>query len=332
MTENKSTAIANANIALIKYWGKRNKELILPFNSSISMTCDGLQTKTTVEFSDKYEEHTVIINDEEFKKDEKDIHGHLDRIKKLANFNGYAKVISETNFPVAAGLASSASGFSALTLAATKALGLNLTERELTILTRQGSGSACRSFCEGFAIWHKGFNEDGKDSYAETIEKKDYWPEFRMITTIVQESKKKVSSRGGMAQTVSNCPYYEGWLKTIDEDLEQMKKGIKEKNFTLVGSTAEKNALKMHATMITTTPSIIYWTPATMEILHSVMSWREEGLECYFTMDAGPNVKVICLQKDEEEINKKLLVLEGVKKTIVCKPGDKAKLSDEHLF
>ncbi|MBI2173561.1 MAG: diphosphomevalonate decarboxylase, partial [Candidatus Aenigmarchaeota archaeon] len=132
----KATAVANANIALSKYWGKRNSSLILPFNGSISMTCDGMHTKTTVEFSPKYHSDTVTINDEELKKDEKDIIGHIERVRKLAGIKEHARIVSESNFPVAAGLASSASGFAALTLAATKAAGLDMNERDLTILTR----------------------------------------------------------------------------------------------------------------------------------------------------------------------------------------------------
>ena len=328
----KATAIANANIALVKYWGKRNKELILPYNGSISMTCDGLFTTTTVEFSDKYSQDLVIINDEELKKDEKDILGHLERIRKMAGIKEKARVVSESNFPVAAGLASSASGLAALTLAAAKAAGLNLDQKELSILTRQGSGSACRSIYGGFVEWLRGEKEDGSDSYAEQIVDKNYWPEFRMIVTILTEEKKKVGSRAGMAQTVETCPYYQGWLKTVGEDLKIVREGILERNFTKVGLQAEYNCLKMHALMMTTKPAIIYWEPATMEIIQNVINWREQGLECYFTIDAGPNVKVLCLEKDEKEINQRLSRLKGVIKTIITKPGDDAKIVDRHLF
>jgi len=327
----KATAAANANIALVKYWGKRDKKLMLPQNSSISMTCDGLATTTTVDFDD-YEEDTIIINDEELLKDKEDIVKHINLIRETAGIKQKAKVVSESNFPTAAGLASSASGFAALTLAASKAAGFDLNEKELSILSRRGSGSASRSVCEGFAEWHKGERSDGSDSFAESIVSKNYWPEFRMITTIVTEAKKKVSSRVGMQQTVETCPYYDGWLKTINDDLGAVREGIKNKDFTLVGSTAEYNCIKMHATMMTTKPPIIYWFAPTMEIIQNVHLWRELGLECYFTIDAGPNVKVICLEKDEKEINKKLLKLKGVKKTIICKPGDKAMLMEKHLF
>ncbi|MBI4018298.1 MAG: diphosphomevalonate decarboxylase [Candidatus Aenigmarchaeota archaeon] len=328
----KATAVANANIALVKYWGKRDARLILPQNGSISMTCDGLSTKTTVEFSGEYRKDTVIINDEELQRDEKDILGHIEKIRGLAAISHHAKIVSETNFPVAAGLASSASGFAALTMAAAAAAGLELSQKELTVLTRQGSGSASRSICEGFAEWHKGNSSDGSDSYAESIAGRDHWPGFRMIACIVSEAKKKVSSRSGMAQTVATSPYYDGWLKTVEQDIGTIRNGIKSKNFSAVGLTAEQNCLKMHALMLTTKPVIVYWIPATVEIIQHVLAWREEGLECYFTIDGGPQVKVMCLQENEKELQDKLLRLEGVKKTIACRPGDGAALSNSHLF
>ncbi|MFH0890318.1 MAG: diphosphomevalonate decarboxylase [Candidatus Aenigmatarchaeota archaeon] len=328
----KATAIANANIALVKYWGKRDAKLMLPQNGSISMTCDGLTTTTTVEFSEKLKNDSVTINDEELLKDKDAVIAHLDLIRGLAKINLKAKMVSKSNFPVAAGLASSASGFAALTVAAAKAAGLDLNERELTMLARRGSGSASRSISEGFVEWHRGEKTNGEDSYAESIVKKDYWKDFRMITTIVTESKKKISSRAGMAQTIATCPYYEGWLKTVGEDLNTVREGIRERDFDKVGLCVEQNCLKMHATMMTTKPAIIYWQPATMEIIQSVMMWREQGINCYFTIDAGPNVKVICLEKDVKKINEMLLELEGVKKTIICRLGDAARLTNEHLF
>jgi len=328
----KATAVANANIALVKYWGKRDKDLILPHNGSISMTCDGLATTTTVEFSPQYDKDTMTINDQELAKDEKDIMAHIERIRKLAGIIDKARVVSESNFPVAAGLASSASGLAALSMAAAAAAGLNLNARELSILARQGSGSACRSVFGGFVEWQRGTAADGSDSHAQQIADKLHWPDFRMITTIVTEKKKPVSSRAGMAQTVATCPFYEGWLRTVGDDLAKVRAGILNKDFDLVGSVAEYNCLKMHATMMTTQPPIIYWIPATMEIIHAVRQMRADGIGAYFTIDAGPNVKVMCLAKDEELVNGHLLELEGVQKTIVCRPGDAARLVNKHLF
>jgi diphosphomevalonate decarboxylase len=328
----KVTAVANANIALVKYWGKRNEELILPYNGSISITLDGLFTITTVEFSKKYKKDSIIINSEKLKKDEKDILGHLQRIRKMARIRERARVVSKTNFPVAAGLASSASGLAALTLAATKAAGLNLDQKGLSILARQGSGSACRSIFGGFVEWLKGKKEDGSDSYARQIANENHWPDFRMIVSILTEKKKKMGSRTAMAQTVKTCPYYQGWLKTVNKDLEIIRRGILKRDFSTVGSRAEYNCLKMHALMISTQPPIIYWLPQTVEIIQSVIRWRESGLECYFTIDAGPQVKIICLKKDVLKIKKRLKNIEGVRKIIVSKPGKGVRLIDTHLF
>ena len=325
----KATAIANANIALVKYWGKRNRELILPYNSSISVTLDGLFTITTVEFSKKYKRDLIIINDEKLKKDEKDVLGHIERIRKMAGIKEKAKVVSESNFPIAAGLASSASGLAAITLAATKAAGLNLNQKELSILARQGSGSSSRSIFGGFVEWLKGKKEDGSDSYARQIADENYWPEFRIIVSILTEKKKKVGSRAGMAQTIETCPYYDGWLKTVEDDLKIIREGILKKDFTAVGSQTEYNCLKMHALMLTTKPAIIYWLPITMEVIHNVVSWRENGLECYFTIDAGPQVKIICLKKDVPEIKKRLKNIEGIKRIIVSKSGKGVRLIDK---
>ncbi|MBI4019825.1 MAG: diphosphomevalonate decarboxylase, partial [Candidatus Aenigmarchaeota archaeon] len=288
--------------------------------------------RTTVEFAPEYSRDMLIVNDEEIRKDEKDVMGHMERIRKMADIGEHAKIVSETNFPVAAGLASSASGLASLTLAATKAAGLNLEEKELSILTRMGSGSACRSVFGGFVEWKRGEAEDGSDSYAETIVDKSHWPEFRMIATILSEKKKAVGSRVGMAQTVRTSPYYNGWLDTVNDDLERVRNGIKEKNFESVGATAEQNCLKMHATMMTTKPAIIYWIPATVEVMHWVAGVRESGTPCYFTMDAGPQVKVLCLEKDLKSLAKELDGLDSVMKTITCSPGDGASLAGSHLF
>jgi len=330
----KSTAVASANIALTKYWGKRDKKLMLPQNGSVSVTLEGLTTKTTVEFDPDYKEDVFILNGEEFKEGEEkqQVVDHLNMIREMAKSDHKAKVVSESNFPTAAGLASSASGFAALSVAGAKAAGLNLDKKELSILSRRGSGSASRSVDGGFVEWQKGEKEDGSDSYAITVAPSSHWPEFRIITTIVRKGPKKVKSRAGMSQTVKTCPYYKGWLETVNEDIENVKKAIKEKNFTLLGETAEYNCLKMHATMMTTKPPIIYWEGPTLEIMHAVMNWREEGLECYFTIDAGPQVKIICLEKDVPELEKRLKDLNGVKDIVICKPGEDAELIDDHLF
>jgi len=330
----KATAIANANIALVKYWGKRDETLILPQNNSISVTLNGLNTITTVEFDKKYDRDVFILGKEKFQGSEefKRVVKHLDLIREMARIKDRAKVASKNNFPTAAGLASSASGFAALSLAGTRAAGMNLGLKELSMLARRGSGSATRSCQGGFVEWLRGEKLDGSDSYAIQIAPPEHWPEFRMITTIVSAIAKKVPSRAGMTETVKTSPMYNAWLNAVKEDLENVKRGILKKDFTLVGKTAESNCLKMHAIMMTTKPALIYWMPATLEIIHSVLAWREEGLEGYFTIDAGPQVKVICLEKDVPELEQRLQNIQEVKKTIVCKPGEGSALINNHLF
>lgn len=331
----KATALVNANIALIKYWGKRDKKLVLPNNSSISMTFDKLNTTTTVEFDEKYNEDILILDSQEFKEGEvfERAIGHLNLIREISGIREKAKIVSKNNFPTAAGLASSASGFAALSLAGSKAAGKDLDLKELSILARRsGSGSAARSCRGGFVEWLKGERDDGSDSYATQIAPPEHWPEFRMIVTIVSTTRKKVSSTVGMDQTIKTCPMYKAWLDTANEDIKRVKRGILEKDFALVGSTAEFNCLKMHATMMTTKPALIYWIPTTLEIIQAVLIWREEGLESYFTIDAGPQVKIICLENQVSELERRLKNIEGVKKIIICKPGEDPKLIGDHLF
>ncbi len=329
----KATAIANSNIALVKYWGKRNSDLILPYNSSISMTLDSLNTKTTVEFNKEFSDNEVIINGKTVEGEEKArvVH-HLDLLQEFVTEKVFAKVKSESNFPKKAGLASSASGFAALTLAGIKALDQNLTTKELSILSRRGSGSASRSVLGGFVEWNKGSLPDGSDSHAIQIEKEDHWPELSMIVTIISTEEKKVSSRVGMSQTVKTSPFYPAWLDTIESDVEKMKKAISQKDFVLLGQIAENNALKMHATMHTTVPPIIYWESGSLTIMKEVITLREEGKECYFTMDAGPQVKILCLEDDLEVIKSRVNKLDVVRDIMICHPGKQTSLTDDHLF
>jgi diphosphomevalonate decarboxylase len=330
----KATAQAQSNIALTKYWGKRDKTLFLPNNGSCSMTLDKFFTVTTVEFSPKYKQDEFILNGKKLAEGEEfnEVKGHLDLIRKEARITDNAKVVSENNFPTAAGLASSASGLAALTMAACEAAGLKLDKKQLSALARRGSGSAARSIEGGFVVWNKGERADGMDSYGEQIASPEHWPEFRMIVNIVEIKQKKWKSRAGMAQTVATCPYYPTWKETANNDTLQMKEFILKKDFTKVGELAEHNGLKMHATMITTKPPILYWQPTTMEIMQNILAWREEGVESYFTIDAGPQVKLMCLAKDEKELVKRLKTIKGIKQIEVCKPGPAAKMLNKHLF
>ena len=318
----KATAKAHTNIALIKYWGKRNEALILPTNNSLSLTLDGFYTKTSVVFQENLTSDTFMLNEEPVTGEAlRRVTTFLDLVRAEAgNEKLFANVNSINQVPTAAGLASSASGFAALAAASTKAIGLNLTDTELSRLTRQGSGSASRSIYGGFAEWEMGVEEDGSDSYAIPIAPREHW-DVRMAAVVLSSTMKKISSREGMKRTVETSPFYDGWIKSIPEDLNGIKEAIRAKDFTRVGEIAEANCLKMHATSLGAIPPFTYWLDATLRVMSKVQEMREQGIPAYFTIDAGPNVKVLYLPEHEAAVEKKLREIPGVMDVILSKPG-----------
>lgn len=315
--------ISNSNIALVKYWGKKDALLKTPLNNSISMTLDGLSTTTEIELIQAEKDEILFNNKEVSPKEEAKLVKYLDLFRTNFNKKDVSfKIKTENNFPTAAGLASSASGFSALAIAVSEILDLKLSEKELSIYARLGSGSASRSIFGGFVEWEKGSLEDGSDSHAVQIVDENYW-DVKMLVTILEDKKKDKSSTDGMAETVNTCPFYPAWLSSIEKDLNEVRSGILERDFEKVGKVMEANCLKMHATMMTTEPSIIYWKPATLEIIHKVRELRNEGLACYFTIDAGPNVKVLSTPQDFEKVQQALLEISSVKEIIACNVGSK---------
>lgn len=322
----KATARAHSNIALVKYWGKRSAALNLPTNGSLSLTLDRMHTTTTLEWSESLASDACTLNGEAAQGEAaRKITDFLDLVRGVAGLNHRAIVQSFNNFPTAAGLASSASGFAALALAATKAAGVELGPRELSILARQGSGSASRSIFGGFAEWKRGEREDGLDSYAEPLPSRGL-EDLSMIVTVLVPGPKPISSRNGMNQTTLTSPMYPAWLQTVQADIDGARGAIATGNFEDLGKIAEANCLKMHATMITTKPPILYWQPATVGLMHKVAAMRSEGLPCYFTIDAGPNVKVLCRAKDADAIERELAECAGVKETYRCQSGPGAYL------
>lgn len=314
-------ARAHTNIALIKYWGKRDSKLFLPMNSSLSITLDHFYTETKVEFSNQFEKDSLVLDGNQVSEHEiVKITAFLNHVRNLAGTKNFAKVTSVNHVPTAAGFASSASGYAALAAAASKALQLDLTGTELSALARQGSGSASRSIFGGFVEWQKGERTDGTDSFAIQIIDEKAW-DVSVLSVVVEAGPKSVSSRDGMQRTVDTSPFYEGWLATLEEDLKQIKEAIKVRDFTKLGEIAEANALKMHATMLGAKPPFLYWQSATLDVMQKVMELRQQGLEAYFTIDAGPNVKVLCEPKNEQMIKDKLAALPSVRDVIVCHPG-----------
>src|SRR5690625_1703407 len=318
----KATARSHTNIALIKYWGKRNEQLILPTNNSLSLTLDSFYTTTTVSFQSHLEKDIFILDNEEISGEPyKRVTEYLNFIRHYAGqSNLYAEVQSYNHVPTAAGFASSASGFAALAAASTKALGLSLSDEELSRVTRRGSGSACRSIYGGFAEWQKGTKEDGSDSYAVPIAPKDHW-DIRVAAVVLSSTMKDISSREGMKRTVDTSVFYSGWLDSISSDLIQIKEGIKLRDFEKVGTIAEANCLKMHATTLGANPPFTYWHDTTMAVMQKVRAMRKSGIPAYFTIDAGPNVKVLYLPEHEEIVQKTLIETSGVTDVILSRPG-----------
>ncbi len=319
----KTTAIAPANIALIKYWGKKEAGLRLPANNSISINLSGISTVTTVEFRDGLREDLVSIDRREVMGVEKEkIIAHLNRVRQMAGIRLRARIESKNNFPKGTGLASSASGFAALSLAASSSAGLSLSETELSILARLGSGSACRSIPSGFVEWKAG-NSD-LSSYAYSLFPADYW-NIRDVVAIVGSDAKKVSSTEGHAAAESS-PLYKARIREMPQKIRKIKEAIKKREFSEFGEIVEAEAMSMHAVMITSKPALVYWMPTTLRVMHHIIDWRSGGLESYFTIDAGPNVHVLCLAKDALKIERRLAAIEGVQRVIVNHPTNGATL------
>ncbi len=325
----KTTAIAPSNIAFTKYWGRKDEALRLPENGSISMCLSNLLTTTTVDFSPAYTKDEITINGGGLEEGEAErVIKHLDRVRKLSNIEYKAKVVSNNNFPSGTGLSSSASGFAALTLAAVKAAGLNLSEKDLSILARQGSGSACRSIPSGFVEWLDG--DTSETSYAVQIFPPDHWA-ISDVVAIFSEGKKEVSTSVGQ-QTAKSSPFMPVRLSRMKEKNERIKKLIAEKNFQEFGGLVEQEALELHTIMLTQTPPLIYWTPRTLRIIKLTARWRKEGIPVYFTINTGQDIHLICQQKDIDKVKEKLKNLEEVKEIIVNTPGKGTRLSQNHLF
>ncbi len=310
---------ANANIALIKYWGKRDENIFLPTKSSLSVTLSELFTTTQIEKIDS-DKDEVFIDQKSFT----NILRFLDLFRTKYGIKDFFKIETQNSFPTAAGLASSASGFAALAYGLNKLCNLDLSLKELSILTRQGSGSACRSLHGGFVLWNKSEKPNGEDSFAQQLFDENYWPEFRILVAIVDEKEKQISSRVAMQSSVKTSAFYPLWIKESEAKIPQMIKALEEKDFDAVGSIAEQDCLGMHKTMQTAVPAVNFFQQSTLGIMEKVNQLRSQGISCYFTIDAGPNVKILCLEKDREKIVSSLNQIQGILKVISCKVGQQA--------
>jgi diphosphomevalonate decarboxylase len=323
-----ASAVAHSNIALVKYWGKKDPDLNLPVTGSISFTLDKLFTKTYVTFNESLKQDTLFINDK-LADDHKKVRlsKFLDIIRKTGGIKSNAEIHSTNSFPIGAGLASSASAFAALALAASRAAGLTLSKGQLSALARQGSGSAARSIYGGFVEMLPGQKPDGSDAHARQLAPLGFW-DLRLLIAITSTDEKEIGSTAGMKRTAQTSPYYAGWVCSTPHDLEDMRTAIKNKDIQKVGELAEHSCLKMHALMMSARPSLIYWNDTTMRLIHEVKNLRHEGVQVYFTIDAGPQVKVICNPDDVGSVSEYLADIHGVTEIIHNSLGPDAYLEE----
>ena len=326
----KATARAHPNIALVKYWGKRNEALILPHQSSFSVTLSDLWAQTTVAFD--ADSDGGLLDGRPFSvKELGRVSVLLDVVRQRAGVTRGARVVSRSNFPTAAGLASSAAGFAALALAASRAAGLKLDPREVSILARLGSGSACRSIAGGFVEWLRGERADGEDSYAVQRFPATHWPELRLLAAECASEAKAVSSRDAMRTAVETSPYYAAWIKDAESSVPMARELIDRRDLAELGALVERNAWRMHATSLAASEPTCFLRPTTLAVIERVANLRREGVPAYFTLDAGPNPVVLTLAPHAPAVSA-ALVSAGAKKVTVCAPGPDATSVEEHLF
>jgi diphosphomevalonate decarboxylase len=298
-----ATAIAHPNIALVKYWGKRDLALNLPAVSSVSLTLDGFQTTTRVDWGAPAD-HLSLDGAPAQPREAAKVFALLDR---LDPDRPRCAVTTANTFPTGAGLASSASGFAALTLAAATARARAHGDAAppdlvaLSRLARQGSGSACRSLWGGFVLWSRGEAPDGHDSHGVPLHDAHHW-DVVMVVGVVSKAGKAVGSTEGMERSRLTSPLYDTWVAQAEEDVAAGIAAIADRDLTRLGEVMEASTLKMHAAMMTARPPLLYWQPATVAALHAVWALRAAGTSAWVTMDAGPQVKVLCARADAERV------------------------------
>lgn len=291
-------AQAHANIALMKYWGKLDETLALPYTSSVSLTLDALYTVTEVTRDPSLRHDVFVLNNEEQSQAE------TQKITRFINLfrqdDTPVHVNTRNSFPTASGLASSASGYAALATALNVEYSMNLDKLALSRLTRRGSGSASRSLYGGLAVWQAG---DDHTSYAYPL---DSALDIEMLIVIVNASRKKRSSRSLMKQTVAESTFFDAWVKDSNKEFTKMLAAIDSEDIHAVGRIAERNAMMMHGTLLANHEPFFYLEPQSLQVIEIVQDLRSEGLAAYYTMDAGPNVKIITDSRSSRVIMEKL--------------------------
>jgi diphosphomevalonate decarboxylase len=307
-------AVANSNVALVKYWGKADEGAMHPAAPSLSVTLDSLSTAASIElFEDSHDDRVEGLPPPAAAK----VRGFLSSFRARFGVRARARVEVASNFPVAAGLASSASTFAALAKGLSEAAGLQLENGALAELARMGSGSACRSVYGGFVEWRP----EGGRSVVEPIAPKEHW-RLRVLVAVTSERPKAIGSSAGMRRTAATSPYYRSWIESGAADLAEVRAGVLERSLSRVGPAAERNCLRMHAAAMAAVPPLVYWEPATLAVMRRVWELRERGVEAYFSIDAGPQVKVLCEDGSAGAVESAIAAVPGVLRVLAAEPGD----------
>lgn len=367
----KATAVSPANIAFVKYWGQRDRELMMPYHGSVSMNLNACFSTTTVEFSGAYTEDRVSILDEngevrviektpgEARNKDQMLFAQIERVRQMAGVGHFARIVSQNSFPSDSGVASSASGFSALTVAALAALErADLIEDKVQlsrIIRLGGSLSAMRSIYDGFS--EICLNESGKelperqpfapggaasqkvgkvplapsdDCFSLQVTGSEHWDLIDVVAVLEVGPKAQSSTSGHLVAETSE--FFESRIQRVPERIDICREAILERNIEKLGLVAEADTLSMHCVMMTSNPPCIYWNGATIELIKLVREWRVRGLRVYFSIDAGSNVHLLCESRDLDELKGQLAQVPFVKRLIVNKASQGTHLTDNHLF
>ena len=327
------TARAGTNIALVKYWGKRDPSLNLPATGSLSLTLANFGSETTVRFAPDAEaaeggDRVSLDGAPAEPRFAERVYRFLDLVRSESRVGLPAEVVTRNSVPTAAGLASSAAGFAALALAASRAAGMKLAPPDLSALARQGSGSAARSIFGGFVEMAAGERPDGSDSCAQALLPASAW-DVRLLVAITALGPKAISSSEAMESTAKTSPYYAGWLQAVPQDLAAARAAVLAQDLAGLGQVAERSAMRMHACAMAADPPIVYWNGATLAAMETVRRLRAAGTAAFFTIDAGPHVKVLCSAGDAARVEPALAATPGILRTLVLAPGPGAEIVRE---
>ena len=319
----RATAVAHPNIALIKYWGKADVEHNIPAVGSLSITLGGLTTTTTVHFDSALALDEFVLNGAAKPEMAERVSRCLDLVRRRAGSDARAHVESSNDFPTAAGLASSASGFAALVVAANEALGGGIEPFELADLARRASGSAARSIFGGFVELR--LTPDGpRPTETRQILEPAAWP-LRVAVAVTDAGPKKVGSTDGMLRTEQTSPFYSSWVQSSEGDLATARDAIERRDFGALAEISEASCLAMHAVMMSARPGLVYWNGTTVECIRRVRDLRADGMPVFFTVDAGPQVKAVCEPETFDRVVEELSAIDGVRQVLASGLGEGAR-------